>query len=161
MTIAIFPGSFDPLTNGHLDLIERASHLFDKLIVTVGTNTAKKTLFNSDEKVAMIKESVAHLKNVAVKAENGLTVDFVKEVQAEVIVRGIRNSQDYEYEAGIANMNKHLDADVETVFLLANPKDTFISSSILKEVLYFGGDVSDLVPPAVNQALQAKKVISK
>lgn len=157
MTIAIFPGSFDPLTIGHLDLIERASRLFDELIVTVGTNTTKKALFTSDEKVNMITDSVAHLANVSVRAESGLTVTFVKQVKANAIVRGIRNSQDYEYEAGIANMNKHLDENVETVFLLANPKNTFISSSILKEVLFFGGDVSKLVPPAVNRALQAKK----
>ncbi|WP_288531198.1 pantetheine-phosphate adenylyltransferase [uncultured Secundilactobacillus sp.] len=157
MTVAVFPGSFDPLTVGHLDLIQRASRLFDKLIVTVGTNTAKKALFTSDEKVAMIEASVADLPNVTVRTENGLTVNFVKEVQATVIVRGIRNSKDYEYEAGIANMNRYLEHHIETVFLLADPKDTFISSSVLKEVLFFGGDISGLVPPAVHRALLAKR----
>ncbi|KRM74081.1 pantetheine-phosphate adenylyltransferase [Secundilactobacillus collinoides] len=156
MTKAVFPGSFDPLTKGHLNLIQRASHLFDELIVTVGTNISKRSLFTPDERVALIQKSVADLPNVTVRTEGGLTVDFVKSVNASVILRGLRNSKDYEYEAGIAQMNHYLDNGIETLFLLTDAKYAFISSSLLKEVLHFGGDISELVPPAVAAALAEK-----
>lgn len=156
MTKAVFPGSFDPLTMGHLNLIQRASGLFDELIVTVGTNISKRSLFTPDERVALIQESVADLSNVRVQMESGLTVDFVKSVNASVILRGLRNSKDYEYEAGIAQMNHYLDNGIETLFLLTDAKYAFISSSLLKEVLHFGGDISELVPPAVVAALAKK-----
>ena len=156
MTKAVFPGSFDPLTKGHLNLIQRASHLFDELIVTVGTNISKQSLFTPDERVALIQKSVADLPNVTVRTEGGLTVDFVKSVNASVILRGLRNSKDYEYEAGIAQMNHYLDNGIETLFLLTDAKYAFISSSLLKEVLHFGGDISELVPPAVAAALAEK-----
>lgn len=156
MTKAVFPGSFDPLTMGHLNLIQRASGLFDELIVTVGTNISKRALFTPDERVALIQESVADLSNVRVQMESGLTVDFVKSVNASVILRGLRNSKDYEYEAGIAQMNHYLDNGIETLFLLTDAKYAFISSSLLKEVLHFGGDISELVPPAVVAALAKK-----
>ncbi|ANZ61809.1 pantetheine-phosphate adenylyltransferase [Secundilactobacillus paracollinoides] len=156
MTKAVFPGSFDPLTMGHLNLIQRASGLFDELIVTVGTNISKRSLFTPDERVALIQESVADLSNVRVQMESGLTVDFVKSVNASVILRGLRNSKDYDYEAGIAQMNHYLDNGIETLFLLTDAKYAFISSSLLKEVLHFGGDISELVPPAVVAALAKK-----
>lgn len=156
MTKAVFPGSFDPLTMGHLNLIKRASRLFDELIVTVGTNISKRSVFTPDERVALIQKSVADLPNVTMRTEGGLTVDFVKSVNASVILRGLRNSKDYEYEAGIAQMNHYLDNGIETLFLLTDAKYAFISSSLLKEVLHFGGDISELVPPAVATALAEK-----
>lgn len=157
MTIAVFPGSFDPLTNGHFNLIKRASRLFDCLIVAVGVNNEKNTLFTSDEKIAMIKKSVVNFSNVSVVAEKGLTVNFVKKMQANVIVRGIRNIKDYEYEVEIANMNRYLEQRIETIFLLPDVGDAFISSSVLKEVFFDGGDVSSLVPSVVQEALLVKR----
>ncbi|GAX01886.1 pantetheine-phosphate adenylyltransferase [Secundilactobacillus silagei] len=156
MTKAVYPGSFDPLTLGHLNIIERASHLFDQLIVTVGINISKNMLFTPEERVALIQKSVAHLPNVTVQAEDGLTVQFVKEVGATVIVRGLRDSRDLAFESDIANINRYLDHSIESVFLMTDPKYAFISSSILKEVLHFNGDVSKLVPPAVAEALNRK-----
>lgn len=156
MTIAVYPGSFDPLTMGHLNIIERASQLFDQLIVTVGINTSKKALFTTEERVDLIQKSVAHLPNVVVQAEGGLTVQFVKQVGANVIIRGLRDAKDLEYEANIANMNRYLDDSIETVFLVTAPKYAFISSTLLKEVLHFKGDISQLVPPAVADALNQK-----
>lgn len=154
MTIAVYPGSFDPLTLGHLDIIERASRLFDKLIVTVGINTNKKALFTTERRVELIKRSVAHLPNVVVQAEGGLTVRFVESVGASVIVRGIRDTKDFEYESATASMNKHLNDQIETVFLMTSPQYAFISSTLLKEVLHFGGDIDALVPQAVAEALR-------
>lgn len=157
MTIAVYPGSFDPLTLGHLNIIERASKLFDQLIVTVGINISKNMLFTPEERVRLIKKSVSHLPNVTVQSEAGLTVRFVKEAGASVIVRGIRDSRDLSYESGIASMNHYLDSSIESIFLVTDPKYAFISSSLLKEVLHFKGDVSDLVPPAVAEALNQKQ----
>ncbi|MFC6253475.1 pantetheine-phosphate adenylyltransferase [Secundilactobacillus hailunensis] len=157
MTKAVYPGSFDPLTLGHLNIIERASRLFDQLIVTVGINISKNMLFTPEERVALIQKSVSHLPNVTVQAEDGLTVQFVKEVGATVIVRGLRDSRDLAFESDIANINRYLDHSIESVFLMTDPKYSFISSSILKEVLHFNGDVSKLVPPAVAEALNQKQ----
>lgn len=157
MTVAVYPGSFDPLTLGHLDIIERASKLFDQVIVVVGINISKNMLFTPEERVTLIQKSVDYLPNVTVQAEDGLTVKFVKKVGAHVIIRGIRDSRDLSYEAGIASMNHYLDASIESVFLMTNPKYAFISSSLLKEVLHFKGDVSKLVPPTVAEALNQKQ----
>lgn len=157
MTIAVYPGSFDPLTMGHLNIIERASQLFDQLIVTVGINTSKKKrCLQLKNALTWSKKSVAHLPNVVVQAEGGLTVQFVKQVGANVIIRGLRDAKDLEYEANIANMNRYLDDSIETVFLVTAPKYAFISSTLLKEVLHFKGDISQLVPPAVADALNQK-----
>lgn len=153
MTVAVYPGSFDPLTMGHLNIIERASKLFEKVIVTVGINTSKKAVFSAEQRVILIEKSVAHLPNVSVQTESGLTVDFVKKVGGDVIIRGLRGAKDLEYEANIANMNRYLDDSVESVFLVTDPKYAFISSTLLKEVLHFHGDISQLVPPAVAEAL--------
>ncbi|EOI01949.1 phosphopantetheine adenylyltransferase [Enterococcus moraviensis ATCC BAA-383] len=155
--IALFPGSFDPLTNGHLDLIERSTKLFDKVIVGVFVNTNKTALFTLEEKLSLIKRSVSHLDNVEViTQETKLTVENAKELDANFLIRGIRNVKDYEYEKDIAMMNHHLSPELETVFLLANEAYAHVSSSLLKEVLKFGGDVSDYLPNAVNQALNQK-----
>ncbi|MCH5465412.1 pantetheine-phosphate adenylyltransferase [Levilactobacillus tujiorum] len=154
MTIAVFPGSFDPLTNGHLDLIERASRMFDQLIVAVGQNTAKRGVFTASERVAFIETEIAGLDNVSVQVETGLTVDFMRSVHATVLVRGLRNSTDFEFEQGIAGMNRTLAAEMDTVCLMAAPKYQFVSSSLLKEVAQFGGDLTSLVPPAVAEGLR-------
>ncbi|EPH95267.1 MULTISPECIES: pantetheine-phosphate adenylyltransferase [unclassified Enterococcus] len=158
MKKALFPGSFDPLTMGHLDTIERGSRLFDELIVGVFVNTSKKSLFTIEEKMALIQETVAHLPNVKViHQESQLTVETAKELGAGFLIRGIRSVKDYEYERDIAQMNHHLDHELETVFLLARPEYSHISSSILKEVIYFGGDVKKYLPPAINEALARKR----
>lgn len=155
MLIAVFPGSFDPLTNGHLDIIERASVLFDKVIVAVGVNTTKTPLFTDEEKIALIEEAVGNLDNVEVSIVSGLTVDFMKEKKARYIVRGLRNSTDFEYERDIAAMNYRLDG-VETVLLLARPENQNISSTVLKEVARFGGQVNKLVPANIAKALEER-----
>lgn len=155
--IALFPGSFDPLTNGHLNMIERSTKIFDKVIVGVFVNTNKTALFTLDEKVVMIRDSVAHLENVEVIVqETKLTVESAAELGATFLIRGIRNVKDYEYEKDIAMMNHHLEPELETVFLLANEAYAHVSSSLLKEVLKFGGDVSAYLPNPVNQALNKK-----
>lgn len=155
--IALFPGSFDPLTNGHLNLIERSTKLFDKVIIGVFVNTNKTALFTLAEKVNMIKLAVQHLPNVAVIVqETKLTVESAIELDANFLIRGIRNVKDYEYEKDIARMNQHLAPEIETIFLLAEEPYTHISSTLLKEVLKFGGDVSMYLPEAVNSALNQK-----
>lgn len=155
--IALFPGSFDPLTNGHLNMIERGTKMFDKVIVGVFVNTNKTALFTLDEKLMLIKQAVAHLENVEVIAqESNLTVESAAELGANFLIRGIRNVKDYEYEKDIAMMNHHLAPELETVFLLADEAYAHVSSSLLKEVLKFGGDVSAYLPLVVDQALNQK-----
>ena len=152
---ALFPGSFDPFTNGHLDIVERAAKLFDQVIIGVFTNTTKQPLFDSNEKQELIQEAVSHLKNVqVVSQEQKLTVNCAKELGANFLIRGIRNVQDFEYEKSIAQMNLHLDKELQTVFLLSDEKYAHISSSLLKEVLKFGGDVNDYLPEAFNRAIK-------
>lgn len=156
--IALFPGSFDPLTMGHLDTIERGAKLFDELIIGVFVNTNKKSYFTSEEKIDVVKESVKHIANVRVIGqENELTVKVAEELGAKFLLRGIRSVKDYEYEKEIALMNHHLDGDLESVFLLAEPKYSHISSSILKEVWTFNGDIKEYLPEAVYQALEEKR----
>ena len=156
--IALFPGSFDPLTMGHMDTIERGAKLFDELIIGIFVNTSKKSYFTSEEKLAIVKESVKHIPNVRViTQENELTVSVAEKLGAKFLLRGIRSIKDYEYEKEIALMNRHLDQELETVFLLAEPKYSHISSSILKEVWTFKGDVKEYMPEAVYQALEEKR----
>lgn len=156
--IALFPGSFDPLTLGHLDTIERASHLFDEVIVGIFTNTSKQSFFTIEEKVDLIREACAYLPNVRVIAKQAdLTVNIAQELGAKYLVRGIRNMKDYEYEREIMEMNYHLDDTIETVFFLAKSKYTHISSSLIKEVVYFGGDVSDYLSKNIDEAIRRKQ----
>lgn len=156
--IALFPGSFDPLTMGHLDTIERGAKLFDELIIGVFVNTNKKNYFTSEEKLAIVEESVKHLSNVRVVGqENELTVNVAEKLGATFLLRGIRSVKDYEYEKEIALMNHHLDQGLESVFLLADPKYSHISSSILKEVWTFNGDIKEYLPEAVYRALEEKR----
>lgn len=155
--IALFPGSFDPLTNGHLDLILRASKMYDKIIVAVMTNTAKKPLLTTDEKLELIKENVTSIENVEVIAvESDLTVNVMHRLNASVLVRGVRDVKDFEYEREIAAMNSRLAPDIETVLLLARPEFSFLSSSMIKEVGQFHGDIDQFVPANVEAALRKK-----
>ncbi|MBU3851359.1 MAG: pantetheine-phosphate adenylyltransferase [Candidatus Paralactobacillus gallistercoris] len=157
--IALFPGSFDPITNGHLHMIERAACLFDEVIVAVMSNMAKQPLFTLNERVNLIKAAVAaeQLTNVRVSAQvNELTVDFAHRVHAQFIIRGLRNAQDFDYENNIAQMNHHLAPDIDTVFLMARPTSAYIASSLVKDVARFHGNLDQLVPTCVATALTAK-----
>ncbi|MDF0478671.1 pantetheine-phosphate adenylyltransferase [Vagococcus sp. PNs007] len=155
--IALFPGSFDPFTNGHLNTVERAAELFDEVIIAVVTNTTKVGLFTSDEKIELINLSISHLDNVEVIAQaEGLTVDIAEELGAKFLVRGIRNMTDYEYEKNIASMNKQLKPSVETVFLMADDRLSNVSSSIIKEIAKFKGDITAFVPSEVEKAIAKK-----
>ena len=156
--IALFPGSFDPMTNGHLNLIERSAKLFDEVIIGVFINTSKQTLFTPEEKKYLIEEATKEMPNVRViMQETQLTVESAKSLGANFLIRGIRNVKDYEYEKDIAKMNQHLAPEIETVFLLAEEPYAHVGSSLLKEVLRFGGDVSDYLPPKIYHALKQKK----
>lgn len=148
MTRAVCPGSFDPVTYGHVDIFRRASGLFDELIVATGTNVSKSRMFDPEERMEMLREACADLPNVKVMGFTGLIVDFCREVGAQAIVKGLRGGNDYEYELPMAQMNSHL-TGVETVFVPTTASLGYVSSSLVKEVASLGGDVSELVPPAV------------
>lgn len=153
----LFPGSFDPLTNGHVDTIQRAAKLFDEVIIAVLTNTSKVSLFNSNEKIDLIEKSIQHIENVKVISHvGGLTIDLAKDLEITAMIRGMRNTLDFEYETNIALMNKQLNEEIETVILLADEKYRFLSSSLIKEVARFGGDISAFVPKVVNEAIKEK-----
>lgn len=154
--IAVIPGTFDPITNGHLDIIERAAKIFDVLYVSVLNNSFKKPLFTIEERMEMIRQVTAHLPNVQVESASGLTVDYAATRGATAIVRGLRAVSDFEYEMQIASMNRTLNADIETFFVMTNTKYSFLSSSMVKEVAQYQGDISELVPEIVNKAVQAK-----
>ena len=153
---AIYPGSFDPLTNGHLDLIARGAALFNHLIVAVLTNTQKQPLFPVEERLAMLSEAVAHLRNVQPDSFSGLLVDFAAARNATVILRGIRAVSDYESELQIAQINRRMRPETETVFLLAREEFAFLSSRLVKEVVTLGGDVAQFVPEPVLRRLRTK-----
>ena len=155
--VGLYSGTFDPVTNGHLDVIERGYELFDRLYITVAQNINKKTLFTVEERVEMLKCATAHLPNVEVMVcSDKLVVDFAKEVGAKTILRGLRAVTDFEYEFQIATTNKRLAPEIETVFLMTKAENMFLSSSTTKEVARFGGDVSSFVPDFVKDALEEK-----
>lgn len=154
MKIGIYPGSFDPITYGHINIIERASKITDKLIVAILNNNAKTALFNVDDRTQMIKESLKHLTNVEVKSFNGLLIDFAKKEGATLIFRGLRAVSDYEYEMQLAHTNKALYPDIETIFLQSDTKHSYLSSSIVKEVASYGGDISEFVPKHVEDRMK-------
>jgi pantetheine-phosphate adenylyltransferase len=156
LRIAVYPGSFDPVTNGHLDIIERAAILFDRLIVAVSLNPGKQPLFSVEERMDMLKEVTQPFYNVIVDAFNGLTVNFAKKNEAQAIIRGLRAISDFENEFMMALTNKKLQTSVETVFLMTRAEYSFISSSAVKEVASFGGCVKDMVPPVVAERLREK-----
>ncbi|MDB3868647.1 pantetheine-phosphate adenylyltransferase [Candidatus Marinimicrobia bacterium] len=155
MKIAIYPGSYDPITNGHLDIIERSSKLFDKIIVAVASNGEKgKALFSESDRIKMINKSIIHLNNVKVDSFNGLLVDYAVDKNANVIIRGLRALSDFEFEFKMALMNRSLKEEISTVFMMPHEKYTHISSSLVKEVASLGGDVSPYVPQHVQLSLQ-------
>ena len=153
---ALYPGSFDPITNGHLDLIQRGSALFDKLIVAILRNAEKEALFSVEERMEMLREVIGDLPNVEVASFDGLLVDYAAQRGATVILRGIRAVSDYEYELQMALMNRRLRPDIETVFLMAGEAHSFISSRLVKEVIRLGGKISGLVPPSVEGKLRKR-----
>ncbi|MBY0494159.1 MAG: pantetheine-phosphate adenylyltransferase [Cyanobacteria bacterium] len=154
--VAIYPGSFDPLTSGHVDIIERGSRIFDSIIVAILVNVEKAPLFSESERVAIIREVFKDKPNVQVETFNGLLVDYAKRKQAHVIVRGLRAVSDFEYEFQMALMNRHLDPSLETVFMMPAEQYTYISSRLIKEVFTLGGEVTGLVPPLVEERLRDK-----
>lgn len=154
--LAICPGSFDPITNGHLDIIQRGADIFDQVIVAVFNNESKSTLFSVEERLYLIQEATKDLPNVLVDSSAGLLIDYAKEKKAQVILRGLRAVSDFEYELQITSMNRKLDKNIETFFMMTNNQYSFLSSSIVKEVAKYQSDVSDLVPTVVVQALQEK-----
>lgn len=156
MRTAIYPGSFDPLTNGHLDVVQRAAKLFDQVIVAVAKNESKNPLFSLSEREALVKGAVGHLPNVETDVFGGLLVEYVAARKAKAIVRGLRALSDFEFEFQLALMNRKLDENIETIFMMPKDTYTFLSSRIVKEIARLGGDVSPFVPDHVQAALRAK-----
>ncbi len=156
MTIALYPGSFDPITNGHLDIIKRASSIFDKVVIGVYDIPLKSLLFTIDERVDLVKNAVVDYKNIDVRAYSGMTVEFARQMNAKVVVRGLRASSDFEREFEMALMNKKLAPDVELMCFMANLRYQFLSSSLLKEIIKLGGNLDDMVPAHVCAALKKK-----
>jgi len=154
--VALYPGSFDPITNGHLDLIQRGSALFDKLIVAILRNDEKQALFSVDERMEMLKDVVHGFPNVEVGSFDGLLVEYAANRGASVILRGIRAVSDYEYELQMALMNRRLRPEIETVFLMASEAHSFLSSKLVKEVIRLGGQISGLVPPSIEGKLKIR-----
>jgi pantetheine-phosphate adenylyltransferase len=154
--IAIYPGSFDPITNGHLDLITRGARLFDRLVVAILRNESKQPLFSVRERMEMLGEVVREMPNVELDSFDGLLVHYARAREAKVLVRGIRAVSDYEHELQMALMNRRLEPDIETVFLMAGEAYSFISSRLVKEVYKLGGDIRGLVPPTVESRLQER-----
>ena len=156
MRVAAYPGSFDPLTNGHVDIIRRSCRIFDRVLVAVLINTEKAPLFSVEERIGMVRSLFRRQPKVRVKSFSGLLVDFLRQERASVVVRGLRVVSDFEYEFQMALMNRRLDPEVETVYLTPKEELTYVSSRLVKEVHRLGGDVSGLVPSIVHQALERK-----
>ncbi len=156
MKVAIYPGTFDPITNGHIDILERALTLFDKVIVTIARNSAKDPLFSEEERIALLRTVTARYKAVEVDSFHGLLVEYVLKRKAIAIVRGLRAMTDFEFEMQMALMNRKIGKKVETVFLMPNEKYTYLSSNIVREIARLGGDVGAFVPLIVKRALKAK-----
>ncbi len=156
MTSAVFPGSFDPPTNGHLNVIDRASRLFDKIDVVVAYNPEKKSLFSADERISMLKELTKQYKNVTVHLWDKLIVEYAEKNNANILLRGIRNTNDFAYEFDLSLMNHNLDSRIETLFIPTEAKYVIVKSSSIKELAAFGGDISGMVPPIVEKAIKEK-----
>jgi len=155
-TRAVYPGSFDPVTNGHIDLIQRSSTLFDEVVVAILRNAEKTPMFTIEERVEMLERSVRDLKNVTVECFDGLLVDFATKIEASVIIRGIRAISDYEYELQMALMNRRLSSSIETVFMLPAESYSYLSSKLVKEIAQLGGSIHGLVPEDVEKRLDIK-----
>jgi len=156
MKRAIYPGTFDPFTNGHLDIVQRATALFDKIIVTIAKNSSKDPLFTTEERIDMIRESTAYLQSVQVDSFEGLLVNYAKQKNANVVIRGLRMISDFEYEFQMALMNRKIADDIETVFLMPDERYTYLSSSIVREIAQLGGDCSPFVPLHIEKRLKEK-----
>jgi pantetheine-phosphate adenylyltransferase len=154
--VAVYPGTFDPVTNGHIDLVERSLRIFGEVIVAVAENPKKAPLFSLEERIAMLRAVTVNYKNVAIEGFDGLLVDYVREKSAVAIIRGLRAVSDFEYEMQMALMNRRLDSNIETVFLMPNVEYSFITSTIVKEAASYGGDVSSLAPRVVVEKLKKK-----
>jgi pantetheine-phosphate adenylyltransferase len=154
--VVIYPGSFDPITNGHVDIVQRALAMFDRVIVAIAENVRKAPLFSVEERKQHIREAVSDDSRVEVDAFEGLLVDYVQRRGARIVVRGLRALADFEYEFQLAHMNRRLGRGIDTVFLMTSEKDFYVASSLVKEVAQFGGDVAGLVPPGVHKALSEK-----
>ena len=157
MKIAVYPGSFDPITLGHLDVLKDGAHMFDKVIITVSNNISKHALLSVEERKELIRQSVADITNVEVDSFDGLTVEYAKKVGATILLRGLRAVSDFEYEMQLSQTNRSLSEDIKTVFLITRPEYNFISSSSVKEILKNDGDISKFVPRPVSDYLQNKK----
>lgn len=156
MKIGLYPGSFDPVTNGHLDIIERGRKIFDKLYVVISINPAKKTIFTLDERLELLKESLKEYDNVEVISSTKLTVDCAKEVGAKFMLRGLRAVSDFEYELQLSALNKTLNPEIESIFVMSTNEYSFVSSTTIKEIARFKGDLSQFVPKCVEKALIEK-----
>lgn len=156
MKIAVYPGSFDPITNGHLDIIKRGAKVFDKVIVAVLVNVDKKYLFESDERVDLIKKVTRDIENIEVRSFNGLLVNFLKECDTNIILKGLRTTFDFEYELQMAFMNNELDSNIETICMMSSSKNLHISSSCVKQVAKFGGNIEGLVPNEIISDIMAR-----
>ena len=156
MRCAVYPGSFDPVTNGHIDIIKRAARQFDEVIVAVLRNSSKSALFSAEERVNILCEVLKDMPSVSVRSFDGLTVDFVRECGASAMIRGLRATTDFEYEMQIAHTNHVIDKEIDTVFFITNLKYAYLSSSIVKEIGMYGGDISKFVPPSVEKAVIEK-----
>lgn len=156
MTTGIYAGTFDPITNGHMDIIRRSKQFCSKLIVLIGVNPFKKTLFSNDERVSLVKQSCSNEENIFVESYNGLIVEFAKTVGPSVLIRGIRSVSDFEYEINLANVNRVLAPQIETVFLPTSPELAVVSSSMVKEIAKFGGNISSFVSVSVAAAIKEK-----
>ena len=154
--IAVVPGSFDPITNGHLDIIKRAADVFDTVYVAVLNNSSKQPLFNVEERMSLIAEVTKQFSNIRIESSSGLLIEYAQQKKAQAIVRGLRAVSDFEYEMQITSMNRVLDEHIETFFIMTKNQYSFLSSSIVKEVAKYGGNVSELVPKVVEQALKEK-----
>ncbi len=150
----IYPGTFDPITNGHLDIIERAASMFGEVVIAVAASPSKNTMFSLEERVELVEQVTGHLDNVSVQGFSGLMVDFAKEVKANILIRGLRTTVDFEYEFGLTSMYKKLLPSLESIFLTPSDEYAFLSSTIVREVAIHGGNVEEFVPPSVAEALK-------
>ncbi|WP_410511426.1 pantetheine-phosphate adenylyltransferase [Paenibacillus sp. BR2-3] len=155
-SVAIYPGTFDPVTMGHMDIIRRAAKQFDRLIVAVLNNLSKNPLFTVEERTELLRQATLDIPNVEIDSFRDLLVNYVRQKDAQVIVRGIRTVTDFEYELQNASINHSLNPDTETIFMMTNPKYSYLSSSVVKEIAHFGGNVTDFVTPEVEQAMKLK-----